>query len=53
MSTNISGKKREALLSKIEQIKNFIEVNADDKNASLLLGYLGELSREVNGRKNR
>jgi len=51
MSTNISGKKREALLSKIEQIKNFIEVNADEKNASQLLGYLGELSREVNGKK--
>ena len=51
MSTNISGKKREALLSKIEQIKNFIEKNADEKNASQLLGYLGELSREVNGKK--
>ncbi len=51
MSTNISGKKREALLSKIAEIKTFIEKNADDKNASQLLGYLGELSREVNGKK--
>jgi len=51
MSTNISGEKREALLSKIAEIKTFIERNAEDKNASQLLGYLGELSREVNGKK--
>ncbi len=51
MSTNISGKKRKALLSKIAKIKTFIERNAEDKNATQLLGYLGELSREVNGKK--
>ncbi len=51
MSTNISGKKREALLSKIAEIKTFIEKNAEDKNASQLLSYLGDLSREVNGKK--
>ena len=51
MSTNISGEKREALISKIEQIKSFIEKNADTRNASQLLEYLGELTREVNGKK--
>ena len=51
MSTNISGKKRQALLSKIAEIKTFIEKNADEKNASQLLSYLGDLSREVNGKK--
>ncbi len=51
MSTNISGEKREALLSKIAEIKTFIERNAEDKNASQLLSYLGDLSREVNGKK--
>ncbi len=51
MSTNISGEKREALISKIEQIKSFIEKNADTRNGSQLLGYLGELTREVNGKK--
>lgn len=51
MSTNISGEKREALLSKIAEIKTFIEKNADEKNASQLLSYLGDLSREVNGKK--
>lgn len=51
MSTNISGIKREELISKINQIKAFIEQNAHDKNAANLLSYLGELSREVNGKK--
>lgn len=51
MSTNISGEKREALLSKISQIKSFIEQNAKDENAAQLLSYLGDLSREVNGKK--
>lgn len=51
MSTNISGEKRQALLSKIAEIKSFIEQNANDRNASQLLTYLVELSREVNGKK--
>lgn len=51
MSTNISGEKRKILLSKIAEIKSFIEQNANDKNASQLLTYLVELSREVNGKK--
>jgi adenine-specific DNA-methyltransferase len=51
MSTNISGEKREALLSKIAQIKSFIEQNAKDENASQLLSFLGDLSKEVNGKK--
>ena len=51
MSTNISGKKREALLSNISQIKSFIEQNAKDENIIQLLSYLGELSREINGKK--
>lgn len=51
MSTNISGEKRQALLSKIAEIKLFIEQNSNDKNASQLISYLGELNREVNGKK--
>ena len=51
MSTNISGEKRAALLSEINQIKAFIEQNANDENASRLLSYLGDLTREVNGKK--
>lgn len=51
MSTNISGEKRADLLSEINQIKAFIEQNANDENASRLISYLGDLSREVNGKK--
>ena len=51
MSTNISGKKREELISKINQIKTFIEQNAHEQNAANLLSYLGELTHEVNGKK--
>ena len=51
MSTNISCEKRKDLISKIEEIKQFIEQNAKDKNAANLLSYLGELTREVNGKK--
>ena len=51
MSTNISGQKREALISEIYQIKSFIEENAKDENAAQLIAYLGDLFREVNGKK--
>lgn len=51
MSTNISGEKRAALLSEINQIKAFIEQNANDENASRLLSYLGDLSKEISGKK--
>ncbi len=51
MSTNISGEKREALISEIFEIKSFIEQNAKDKNAAQLISYLGDLFREVNGKK--
>ena len=51
MSTNISGEKRQALLAKIAEIKLFIEQNSNDKNASQLISYLGDLTREVNGKK--
>ena len=51
MSTNISGEKREALISEIFEIKSFIEQNAKDENAAHLISYLGDLFREVNGKK--
>ena len=51
MSTNISGEKREKLLSKIAQLKTFIEQNAEGENASRLLSFLGDLSKELNGKK--
>ena len=51
MSTNISGEKREALISKIVQIREFIEQNGKDKNAARLISYLGDLFKEINGKK--
>ena len=51
MSTNISCEKREILINEINQLKSFIEQNAKDKNATRLISYLGDLFREVNGKK--
>lgn len=51
MSTNISRQKRDALLSKIQEIKTFIEKAPQDQNTANLLTYIGELAKEVNGKK--
>lgn len=51
MSTNISKQKRDALLDKINQIKNYISAAPQDKNTANLLAYIGELTKEINGKK--
>ena len=51
MSTNISKQKRDALLDKIQQIKNFISAAPQDENTANLLAYIGELTKEINGKK--
>lgn len=51
MSTNISKKKREDLLSKIEQIRTFIASAPQDTNTGTLLSYLSELEKDINGKK--
>lgn len=51
MSTNISKKKREDLLSKIEQIRTFIASVPQDTNTGTLLSYLSELEKDINGKK--
>lgn len=51
MSTNISKQKRDDLLNKIQQIKEYIQAAPQDKNTANLLVYLGELTKEVNGKK--
>ncbi|MBO1511540.1 site-specific DNA-methyltransferase [Metabacillus bambusae] len=51
MSTNISKQKREDLLEKINQIKTFVEDNSNDENARRLLSYLGEIQKDINGKK--
>ena len=51
MSTNISKKKREDLLAKIREIRNFIAAAPQDENTGNLLSYLAELEKDVNGKK--
>lgn len=51
MSTNISKQKREDLLNKIKEIRNFIAATPQDENTGNLLSYLAELEKDVNGKK--
>lgn len=51
MSTNLSKQKREDLLNKIEEIRKFLKTNLYDENARKLMGYLGELTAQINGQK--
>ncbi len=51
MSTNISKKKREDLLVKIEEIRKYLKSNTYDENTQKLMGYLNELITQINGQK--
>ena len=51
MSTNISKQKREDLLAKIKEIRNYIAAAPQDENTGNLLSYLAELEKDVNGKK--
>lgn len=51
MSTNISKQKREDLLVKIKEIRNFISAAPQDENTGNLLSYLSDLEKDINGKK--
>ena len=51
MSTNISKQKREDLLNKIQEIRNYIATAEQDDNTARLLTFLSELAKDVNGKK--
>lgn len=51
MSTNISKQKRENLLNKIKEIRNYIAASPQDENTGNLLSYLSDLEKDVNGKK--
>ena len=51
MSTNISKQKREDLLNKIKEIRNYIATAPQDENTRNLLSYLSDLEKDVNGKK--
>jgi len=48
---NVSKKKRDDLVSKISEIRNFIAAAPQDANTGNLLSYLSELEKDVNGKK--
>ena len=44
-------KKREGLLDKIKEVRNFIAAAPQEENTGNLLSYLAELEKDVNGKK--
>ena len=50
-STNLSKGKREDLLNKIAEIRSFIAKAEQDENTAQLMAYLGDLEKDVNGKK--
>ena len=48
---NISKQKREDLLSKVKEIRNFISNAPQDENTGNLLSYLSEIEKDINGKK--
>lgn len=51
MSTNISKEKRDSLIKKIREIRDFISSSPQDKNAGNLLTYLSEIEKDIKGKK--
>ena len=51
MSTNISKHKRDILNNKIKELKDFIIALPADQNTKNLLGYLGDIQKEINRKK--
>lgn len=51
MSTNISKRKRDELLRKIQEIRTYISTAEQDENTARLLSYLSDLAKDVNGKK--
>ena len=50
-STNVSKGKREDLVNKIAEIRSFIAKAEQDENTAQLMAYLGDLEKDVNGKK--
>lgn len=51
MSTNISKRKRDELIVKIGEIRNYISSAPQDENTGNLLMYLAEIEKDVCGKK--
>lgn len=51
MSTNISKQKRDDLIAKIKEIRQYISSAPQDENTGNLLTYLSEIEKDVKGKK--
>ena len=51
MSTNISKKKREKLIQKINAIKTYISSATQDENTAQLLGFIADIEKDIKGKK--
>lgn len=51
MSTNVSKQKRDALIQKINALKAYIAAQQDDENRSQLLAYIGDIEKDIKGKK--
>lgn len=51
MSTNISKEKREKLVEKIKEIKNYVAFAPQDENTAKLLTYIADIEKDIRGKK--
>lgn len=51
MTTNISKEKREILINKIKEIKQFIASSPQDENTSTLLSYISDIEKDIKSKK--
>ena len=51
MTTNIAKEKREILINKIKEIKQFIASSPQDENTSTLLTYIADIEKDIKGKK--
>ena len=51
MTTNISKEKREILINKIKEIKQFIASSPQDENTATLLSYIADIEKDIKGKK--
>ena len=51
MSTNISKKKREKLIQKINAIKTYISSATQDENTAQLLSFIADIEKDIKGKK--
>ena len=51
VSVNISKKKRDVLIKKIKELKDFISACPHNQNTQNLLGYIGDILKEIDHKK--